>query len=229
MIAVESEVGFLYPEATLGVLVMRRLGGVPDGAALDAAAAGLLATLQERFGGLTRPELRRRYPLDVTLAYFKKFNQTNPVQHQLESVLAGRKSLTEAPPLPRAMFLAEMEGLLLTSGHDLDRLEPPFTLKVAAERLPFIGISGREMRLTRDDVYVADRRGVVVSVLQGPEERSPLTPATRNALFLVFGLPGCREADLAAHLDRLESCLRLAARGAETAFKRVLPGPASGR
>lgn len=221
MIVVEPEVGTQYPEATLGVLVMRNLETAPDEAALDAGAESLLAGLQKRFGGLTRPELRQNYPLNVTLAYFKKFNQTNPVQHQLESILAGRKSLAEAPPLPRAMFLAEMENLLLTSGHDLDRLEPPFSLKVAAERLPFMGISGREMRLTLNDIYVADRRGVVVSVLQGPEERSPLTRETRNALFLVFGLPGIRETDMAAHLDRLESYLRLAASGAETAHKRI--------
>ena len=53
-------------------------------------------------------------------AYYERFNKTYHVQLQLESVALKGKSIPRVSALVEAMFMAELENLLLTAGHDLD-------------------------------------------------------------------------------------------------------------
>ncbi len=221
LLAIDPRVEARYPGFTLGLLAVRNIQGPPDEAALAAAAGRVLSELKIRYEGLPRAEVKRLYPVTPYLVYFKKFDQTYPVQHQLESVLQGRRDLASGPALPRIMFLAEMESLLLTAGHDLDRVEPPLRLAVADDREEYMGISGREAKLVIDDVYLADQRGIISSILKGPDRHTRLTADTKNVLFTVYAPPGVLAADLNRLLDRLAEYLTMAGGEATVELKRI--------
>ncbi len=64
-------------------------------------------------------------------AYYRQFKKTYHVQLQLESILFKGKSIPSVAALVEAMFMAEVDSLLLTAGHDLDTLHLPLTLDAA--------------------------------------------------------------------------------------------------
>ncbi len=50
---------------------------------------------------------------------------------------------------------------------------------------------------------MADRRGVVSSVILGPDQRSRITVATRNVLFAVYAPSGVGSQAVRQHLERI--------------------------
>ena len=53
------------------------------------------------------------------------------------------------------------------------------------------------------DLRVADRRGVIGSILYGPDDRSPIGPDTKNVLYLVYGVPGVSREAIREHVSPL--------------------------
>lgn len=120
-----------HPGAAVGVLAVRGVANPPQHPALDAAKARLEQALRERYAGLDRATLGQLPVLQAYAAYYKSFKKTYHVQHQLESVVFKGKSLPNVAALVEAMFMAELQDLLLTAGHDLSALRLPLTLDVA--------------------------------------------------------------------------------------------------
>ena len=84
-----------------------------------------------------RPALLSHPVLQAYDAYYRQFKKTYHVQLQLESILFKGKSIPSVAALVEAMFMAEMNDLLLTAGHDLDALHlPPDAGRGARNRNP---------------------------------------------------------------------------------------------
>jgi DNA/RNA-binding domain of Phe-tRNA-synthetase-like protein len=47
-------------------------------------------------------------------------------------------------------------------------------------------LNGKGETLKAGDIFMADAEGVTSSILYGPDARTRITPATRNALFIVY-------------------------------------------
>jgi len=56
-----------------------------------------------------------------------RFNKTYHIQLQLESIVLKGKSLPDVLPAVAANFIAEMETLVLTAGHDVAQLRGPIS------------------------------------------------------------------------------------------------------
>ena len=97
MLKIDSNLSAIHPGASLGLMLVKNVGGGND-RNLDGPAEDLLGRLKTRWEGMSRSELRNAYPLNVYAAYYKKFGQNYMVQHQLESVLSGKKTLTAPFP-----------------------------------------------------------------------------------------------------------------------------------
>jgi len=68
---------------------------------------------------------------------------------------------------------------------------------------------GQEQILRAGDMHMADRLGVVSSVLYGPDSRTRITPETRNVLFAVYAPPGVGEQSVRAHLEQIHAYVRI--------------------
>ena len=210
-----------YPGAAVGILTMRGVANPEHDAALDRRKSELEQELRARFGGYDRAALRALPILEAYHSYYKGFKKTYHVQLQLESVALKGKSIPGGAALVEAMFMAELEHLLLTAGHDWAVVEAPVIVKIACGTERYLRLNGQEQTLKAGDMYIADTQGVLSSVLYGPDQRTRITSGTREALFTTYAPPGIGAGEVLRHLETLSAYARLISPGAEVAALEV--------
>src|SRR5512140_3094514 len=179
-----------YPDAHAGVLVMRGAANPAHHAVLEQRKAALEQQLRERYAGQDRLALLRDPVLQAYDAYYKRFKKTYHVQLQLESILFKARSIPAVAALVECMFMAEMDGLLLTAGHDLDALKLPLTLDIAMGDESYVLLRGEAQSPKAGDMLIRDEEGIISSIVYGPDQRSQIVPGTRNAVFTVYAPAG---------------------------------------
>lgn len=214
-----NELDGQYGDVSLGVLVMLNAGGASDDG-LAPAREALEASLRGHYGTRSRAELKALQPMDAFVAYYKKFGYTYHVLPQLESVVKGR-DIPAVQPLVAAMFMAELKNMLLTAGHDLDKVEQPMRLQVSTGQETLVSLGGKEAMTVPGDLMVTDRSGVLSAVLRGADARTAITGETQNVVYTVYAPAGIEPALVRAHLDDIEAYVRLAAPGAVTEVKDI--------
>ncbi len=122
---------------------------------------------------------------------------------QLESVLNGKKALSSDSRLLLVMFLSEMDGMLLTAGHDLSKLRLPLQLKTATGTEVYRSISGKEVIAVSGDLILNDGNGTRSSILRGPDQSSCITASTSEVLFSIYAPPGIDEESIETNLYKI--------------------------
>jgi DNA/RNA-binding domain of Phe-tRNA-synthetase-like protein len=210
-----------YPDAHAGVLVMRGVQNPAQHAALESRKQALEEQLRARFAGQDRAAIEALLPIQAYNAYYRRFKKTYHVQAQLESIAFKGKAIPSVAGLVEAMFMAEVKNQLLTAGHDLDRLHLPLTLDVATGSEQYTLLRGQEQALKAGDMLIADRDGVISSIVYGPDQRTPIAPATRNVLFTVYAPPGITEQAVESHLQDIRDNVLLVSPEAQVQMLQV--------
>jgi DNA/RNA-binding domain of Phe-tRNA-synthetase-like protein len=189
-----------YPGAHAGVLAMKNVTNPPQCPSLDIQKEALENQIRERFSGQDRSAILALPVIQAYEAYYKPFKKTYHVQLQLESIAFKGKTLPNIAALVEAMFMAEVKNLLLTAGHDLDKVDLPVMMDVAQGDESYTLLRGQEQTLKTGDMFMADRKGVISSIIYGPDLRTPITNATRHAIFTVYAPPGIEISTIEQHL-----------------------------
>ncbi len=210
-----------FPEAHAGVLAMYAAENPPHHAALEERKARLEAQLRERFAGQDRTELSKLPALQAYQAHYRRFNKTYHVQLQLESIAFKGKSIPSVAALVEAMFMAEVNNLLLTAGHDLDVLQLPVTLDASRGGERYTLLRGQEQELKPGDMFIADRLGIISDVIYGPDQRSQIQAQTRNVLFTTYAPAGIQEQAITHHLEEIRDNVLLVAPRARVGLLQV--------
>jgi len=213
-----------YPTAAVGVLWLRGVSNPEGHPGLDGRKEALEADLRRRFAGLDRAALRALPTLAAYAAYYRRFDKTYHVQLQLESIVLKGRSIPRVAALVEAMFMAELQSQLLTAGHDVALVESPVHVDVAAGSEVYTRLDGTEQVLKAGDMYIADSRGILSSILYGPDSRTRIRPETEEVLFTVYAPPGIEAPAVRAHLDEMRSLVQLVSPAAETVAQQLLPG-----
>jgi len=200
-----------YPEAAVGILAMRDVANPRQHPALEARKTELENQLRAQFAGYDRSAIKTLPTIQAYSKYYRRFRKTYHIQHQLESVALKGKSIPRVAALVEAMFMAELKNLLLTAGHDLQAIEMPVGIDVADGSERYVRINGREQELKPGDMMIADARGIISSVLYGPDYRARITSETRQVLFTVYAPPGIGEATVYEHLQDIRANVLLVA------------------
>lgn len=195
----------VYPGSAIGLLEMRSVRNVPPGASLQAGLQATEARVRARHAGQSRPDLEKLSALGPYIEHYRRFGKTYHVLLQLESVALGGRPLSASESLVSAMFAAEIENMLLTAGHDLNALRPPLFADVTRPRERYVGIGGKTVDVKPGDLSIRDREGIISTVLYGPDRRTRLLPETNSVLFTTYALAGIADAELQAHLQRIET------------------------
>lgn len=198
-----------YPGAHCGILVMNNVSNPLQPAGLDRVKREIEADLRALFKD--RSELKLLEPIRAYQSYYKEFNKTYHVLQQLESVIFKGKPIPTVSALVESMFIEELRNLLLTAGHDLDSVEAPVTLDVAKGDEDYTLINGRDQIVKPRDMILKDLKGVISSVLCGPDQRTRITPSTSNVLFVVYAVPGISEKMVTQHLQGIEANVKIIA------------------
>ncbi len=212
-----------YPNAHIGILAMENLENPRHHADLAARKTELEERLRSDFGELDRPTLRQLPALQAYTAYYKRFKKTYHVQLQLESVIWKKRNLPEVTALVDIMFMAELGNLLLTAGHDLDKVSPP-AFVTAAEGSERLTTMRGEVKIPKaGDMFIADSQGILSNIIYGPDQRSAITGTTSRVLYTVYGVPGIPEEQIAAHLATLREAVLLVSPQGETIEENIYP------
>ncbi|HTP00964.1 MAG TPA: hypothetical protein VMJ64_06285 [Anaerolineales bacterium] len=198
-----------YPDAHAGVLAVRDAANPAHHEELEKRKAALEEELRHRYAGQDRAALLQDPILQAYDSYYKQFKKTYHVQLQLESVLFKGKSIPSVAALVEAMFMAEMQGLLLTAGHDLDVVQLPLTLDVANGTENYVLLRGDPQMPKTGDMMISDRQGIVSSIVYGPDQRTQITPATRSAVFTIYAPAGVPVDDITRQLEEIRDNIRL--------------------
>ncbi len=209
-----------YPGASVGILVIKNVTNEKSNEKLNQKKRELEEALRGRYRGLSRNDLKSIYPIDIYSAYYKKFGNNYHVLHQLESI-AGGKPIPTVSSLVEAMFMAELKNKLLTAGHDLDTVQFPLEGKISSGNEKYTGISGKDMATVKDDMLISDSRGVISSILKGPDSRTKINSNTTRVLFVIYAPPGVKEELAYQHLDDIESYTKISSAQSITDTKMV--------
>lgn len=213
MIRLSPLVKSVYPGAKFGVMIAKGLSAPEDRSIMEGVVETQLERLKSKFPHYERKEALGTEPLCHYAAYYKRHKKSYHVLGQLESVLLKGKSIPPVGAPVEVMFLAEIENMLLTAGHDLDLIDGDLSVDVATEMTDYTGISGKGQQLVKNDIYLSDGKGILSSIINGPDYRTKITAATRNALYFVYGVEGVGEALIYAHLRGMSGYLSQAVQG----------------
>ena len=213
-----------YPEALAGVLVMREVSNPAHHALLESRKSALEEELRTQFAGMDRAALGSHPVLQAYAAYYRHFKKTYHIQLQLESIVFKGKSIPSVAALVESMFMAEMQDLLLTAGHDLDTLQLPFVLDVAAGDEQYTLLRGEEQTLKQGDMMIRDQAGVISSIIYGPDQRTQITPETRSVAFTAYAPPGIDEQTVINHLKHIKENVMVFAPQAKVDLLNVYKG-----
>ncbi len=210
-----------FPGAAVGELAIRDVTNPESDAALERRKQALESQLRSRFSKGGRAAIKALPVIQAYAAYYERFNKTYHVQLQFESVVLKGKLLRSNGSLVLAMFAAELRNRLLTAGHDLARIEGGVSIDLAQGGERYVGIGGRDLALQPGDMYIRDEAGIISSVLYGPDDRTRITPNTRQAIFCVYAPAGIRPEAVESHLADIASNVRLVAPQASVIQQRV--------
>ena len=210
-----------YPKAHAGVLVMRAVSNPLHHPALESQKAALEQELRGQFSGQDRAAIASHPILRAYAEYYRQFKKTYHIQLQLESIVLKGKSIPSVAALVEAMFMAEMKDMLLTAGHDLDALHLPLSLDVATGTERYTLLRGEEQVLKAGDMMISDQVGVISSIVHGPDQRTQITPETRNVIFTVYAPPGINEQSVAQHLQGIKENVLLFAPQAQVELFQI--------
>jgi len=183
---------------------------------LEKQKAILEDQLRHRYSNLDRDTLETLPEIQAYQTYYRSFKKTYHLQLQLESVVFKHKPIPRVAALVEALFMAELQDLLLTAGHDFETVQLPIRVDVAKGNELYSLLRGEEQILKPDDMFIADALGVISSVIYGPDQRTRLTPDTRSVLFTTYAPAGIGDEAVHRHLQNIRTNVLLISPNAGT-------------
>jgi len=221
LLIISDEVKKVYPEALMGILVMKNVCNPKKHEELDRCKLELENSLRKNFSGLDRADLKNMEPLKTYNDYYKRFKKTYHVLLQLDSIVFKNKSIPKVASLVEVMFMAELKNLLLTAGHDLDAIDLPIKLDVSNGEEKYTQISGQEKELIYNDMMVSDSKGIISSIIYGPDKRTQIKPNTQKVLFVVYAPPGIEKSKVFQHLQDIQNYVHIIAPESKVELMKV--------
>ncbi|HLE52660.1 MAG TPA: hypothetical protein VI755_11395 [Anaerolineales bacterium] len=216
MLEITSSWKSVYPGAVVGILVMHDVANPEHHPELEKQKAILEDQLRDRYFNLDRGTLERLPEIEAYQTYYRSFKKTYHLLLQLESVVFKHKPIPHVAALVEAVFMAELQDLLLTAGHGLETVQVPIRLDVARGNELYTALRGEEQILKQGDMFIADTLGVISSVIYGPDLRTSIKPGTRSVLFTTYAPAGIGEEAVHRHLQNIRSNVLIISPNAET-------------
>ena len=213
-----------YPDALAGILVIRDVSNPAHHVELERQKLILEEKLRAQFSGQDRAAIANHPVLQAYATYYRQFKKTYHIQLQLESIVRKGKSIPSVAALVESMFMAEMQDMLLTAGHDLNVLQLPLTLDVATGTEQYTLLRGEPQTLKPGDMMIRDQTGIISSIIYGPDQRTQITPDTRNVVFTVYAPPGIEEQTVIDHLQHIKENVMIFAPNAQVEWMNVYKG-----
>jgi DNA/RNA-binding domain of Phe-tRNA-synthetase-like protein len=198
-----------HPGGIIGLLEASGIENIHSSSSLDARKRETEAYLRERYQGFTRQDFLALPVMSAYEQYYKRFDKTYHVQLQVESIVLKGKNLPNVLPLVDANFIAEVETLVLTAGHDVAKLHEPVSMDVSREGDQLTQMNGTSKVIRAGDMIMKDAEGISCSIIYGQDNRSPITSNTSHVLYVAYASVGVPEELVDAQLQKIQENIRL--------------------
>jgi DNA/RNA-binding domain of Phe-tRNA-synthetase-like protein len=199
----------VHPGATIGLLEVSGLENTGASARLNERKREIETRLRERYQGFTRKDFLALPVMSFYDRYYSRFDKTYHVQLQVESIVLKGKSLPDVSPAVDANFMAEIETLILTAGHDVQNLVEPVIIDVSRERDQMTQMNGTSRAIRPGDMVMRDAAGISCTILYGQDARSPILPTTTQVLYVAYAPAGIPSDIVDQQLGVIETYLSL--------------------
>jgi DNA/RNA-binding domain of Phe-tRNA-synthetase-like protein len=105
--------------------------------------------------------------------------------------------------------MAEVETLILTAGHDGQKLRPPIVIDVSGEGEQMTQMNGLAKAIRSGDMIMRDADGICCSILYGQDARSPISPESSGVLYVAYAPAGVAAEIVDRQLRGIEENIRL--------------------
>jgi DNA/RNA-binding domain of Phe-tRNA-synthetase-like protein len=198
-----------HPGARIGLLELSGVDNTQNSPPLDSRKRKIELRLRERCRGFTRPNFLSLPVMGAYERYYKKFQKTYHVLLQVESIVLKGKALPNVSPLVDANFMAEVETLVLTAGHDAAKLRGPILMDVARQGDQMTQMGGHLKPMLPGDMLMRDAGGICCSILYGQDDRSPISSGTSHVLYVAYAPPDVPEEVVETQLRNIEENIRI--------------------
>ena len=198
----------LHPGATIGLLEISGIDNASPAPKLNALKRDVEVRLRARYQTFTRQGFLAVPVISAYDRYYNRFDKTYHVQLQLESLVLKGKSFPDVSPAVDANFIAELETLVLTAGHDVAKLQAPVSIDVSHEDDHMTQMNGTSRPIRARDMIMRDAGGIACSVIYGQDNRSPISRDTTHALYVAYAPAGVAADMVDEQLRQIEDNLR---------------------
>jgi DNA/RNA-binding domain of Phe-tRNA-synthetase-like protein len=195
--------------ATIGLLEISGMDNSRSSATLDQRKRDAEANLREQYQDFKRADFLALPVMAAYDQYYKRFNKTYHVQLQLESIVLKGKSLPNVSPAVDSYFMAEVETLILTAGHDVKKIKGPLLIDVSNEGDVILQMNGEKKPIRAGDIIMRDAESVCCSIIYGQDGQSLISADTSHTLYVAYVPPGIPAAIVEDQLRRIEENIRL--------------------
>lgn len=193
-----------YPGASIGVLIINNVKNKRESKELSIKKHELENELRKQFSGYNRQDFNNLDNNKSYSDYYKKFKKTYHVLMQLESIALKGKPIPNVDCLVEAMFMPEIKNQLLTAGHDVSKLEFPIKVDVSKGEENYETMNGKEQLCMKDDMFMYDSKGVISSIMHGPDARTKIDLNTTHVLYVVYAPEGVKKESIRKHLEDIK-------------------------
>ena len=198
----------LHPGASIGLLELSGIQNYAPSEQLNELKREVEARLRSRYQGFTRQDFLALPAMSAYDRYYNRFDKTYHVLLQLESIVQKGKSFPNVSPAVDANFIAELETLVLTAGHDVAKLIEPIIIDVSNKDDEMTQMNGTTRLIRAGDMIMRDDRGVSCSIIYGQDARSPISPETTHVLYVAYAPHGVPAQIIDAQLRQIEENVR---------------------
>ena len=209
LISATDEFRATHPGAVIGLLEFSDVENTRPSFQLNDRKRETEARLRARYRGFTRQDFLSLPVMSAYERYYKRFDKTYHVQLQVESMVLKGKNLPDISPLVDSNFMAEVETLVLTAGHDAAKLRGSILIDVSREGDRITQMNGVSRDIRAGDMIMRDANGVSCSILYGQDNRSPISSQTSRVLYVAYAPTGVPAEAVEAQLGKIEANIRL--------------------
>ena len=198
-----------HPGGIIGLLEISGIENINSPSSLDERKRSMEVKLRERYQGFTRQDFLALPVMSAYERYYKRFDKTYHVLLQVESIVLKGKNLPNVIPLVDANFIAEVETLVLTAGHDVAKLHEPITIDVSREGDQMTQMNGGSKVIRAGDMIMRDADGISCSIIYGQDNRSPISATTSHVIYVAYAPAEVPVEQVDAQLQKIEENIRL--------------------
>jgi len=199
----------IHPDGIIGLLELSGIQNTHASSSLDERKRSTEASLREQYQNFTRQDFLALPVMSAYERYYKRFDKTYHVLLQVESIVLKGKNLPNVLPLVDANFIAEVETLVLTAGHDVAKLHEPVSIDVSREGDQITQMNGASKVIRAGDMIMRDAEGISCSIIYGQDNRSPISASTSHVLYVAYAPAGVPAEIVDTQLQKIEANIRL--------------------